>query len=43
MTIEKINGGYKITDIVNNRLVHMIYHYYTKKECIRMFKKEFKK
>ena len=42
MTIEKQgNKLYKITDIINGYLVSRVYYYYTRKQAIINFKKEF--
>ena len=44
MVIEKhkINGSYIITDIKNGYLFKRIYYFYTKKQAVKMFKKELK-
>ena len=42
MTIEKFNGGYRITDIFQSRLIVMDYYYYNKKESIKLFNQHLK-
>ena len=42
MTIEKFNGGYKITDIFQGRLIVKDYYYYNKKESIKLFNQQLK-
>ena len=42
MTIEKLNGGYRITDIFQSRLIVMDYYYYNKKESIKLFNQHLK-
>lgn len=41
MTIEKKNGGYKITDVIANQYCEMRYLYYTKREAIKSFKEKY--
>jgi hypothetical protein len=43
MLIEKINGGYCVSDLIDGRLVSRRYFGYTKQECKRLFKEEFSK
>ena len=37
-----INGAYEVSDIIDGYRVVRTYYGYTKKECERMFRKEFK-
>ena len=39
MNIEKKNGGYSISEIVEGYLFSRFYLFYTKKESIKMFNK----
>lgn len=41
MTIKNTSIGWYISDIVFGQLEHKNYYGYTKKEAIRLFKKEF--
>ncbi len=37
-----INGSYVVSDIIGGQLVTRVYYGYTKRECQRMFRAEFK-
>lgn len=40
--IEKhpVNGSYIVSDIIDGQRVQRVYFYYTKRECLRMFREE---
>ena len=40
MTIEKFNGGYRISTVFYGNLVIQDYYYYSKKEAIMLFKQK---
>lgn len=42
ITKNPINGSYVVSDIIDGHLVTRTYYGYTKKECKRMFRNEFK-
>ena len=44
MIIEKnkINGSFIISDIINGYLFKKVYYFYTKKQAIKLFKKQLK-
>jgi len=42
MTIDKnIEGAWRISDIINDQLITKVYYYYTKKQAIQLFKKQY--
>ena len=43
ITKNPINGSYVVSDIIDGHLVTRTYYGYTKKECRRMFRNEFKR
>ena len=43
ITKNPINGAYVVSDIIDGHLVTRTYYGYTKKECRRMFRNEFKR
>lgn len=43
MLIEKINGGFCITEIVDGFIIRRRYFGYTKKDAIKLFKNEVNK
>ena len=42
MLIEKITGGYAVSDIIDGYISTRRYFGYTKREAVRMFKEEVK-